>query len=115
MPSPSPRLSGNLPAFVTGALTTSEGALYCHVPADEPVDLGALPHGGDASDRWSRADQPTVYLASDAGVVLAELGRHEHGLDGSSIRRQLRGSTSVRSTTPGIARWPWPRFWSEGC
>lgn len=89
MPSPSPRLSGNLAAFVTGALTTSEGALYCHVPADEPVDLGALPHGGDASDRWSRADQPTVYLASDAGVVLAELGRHEHGLDGSSIRGQL--------------------------
>jgi len=89
MPSPSPRLPENLSALVTGSLTTYEGGLYCHVPADEPVDLPALAHGGDASDRWSRADQPTVYLASDAGVVLAELGRHEHGLDGSSIRRQL--------------------------
>jgi len=89
MPNPSPRLPENLSVIVAEALTPFEGALYCHVPADEPVDLAALAHGGDASDRWSRADQPTVYLASDAGVVLAELGRHEHGLDGSSIRRQL--------------------------
>lgn len=89
MPSPSPRLSEGLLAFVADSLTPYEGVLYCHVPADEPVDLAALAHGGDSSDRWSRADQPTVYLASDPGVVLAELGRHEQALDGSSIHRQL--------------------------
>jgi len=88
-PRPSPRLSEDRRAFVADALTPYEGPAYCHVPADEPVDLAALAHGGEASDRWSRADQPTVYLASDAGIVLAELGRHEHGLDGSPIRRQL--------------------------
>lgn len=52
---------------------------FCHVPAHTAVDLPALAEDGDESDRWSRADEPTVYLASDPGVVIAELGRHQDG------------------------------------
>lgn len=33
-----------------------------------------------AANRWNREGEPTLYLAGDVGVALAELGRHEPAL-----------------------------------
>lgn len=82
---------GDLAAIVERHASIADVTTYCHVPGDAPIDLPALAHGGEALDRWSTADHPTVYLATDPGVVLAELGRHETGMgEGAVGRRVLR-------------------------
>ena len=48
---------------------------YCHAPGDRPVELAKLA-ASDGADRWNDPGEPTVYLASDAAVALAELARH---------------------------------------
>ncbi|HEX5826416.1 MAG TPA: RES family NAD+ phosphorylase [Candidatus Limnocylindrales bacterium] len=62
--------------------------LYCHAPTSEPFDPGALTSGRDGGDRWSRAGEPTAYLAGDAGVALAELARH-HPPGGTRVERRI--------------------------
>jgi RES domain-containing protein len=66
------------------------GALFCHAPADEPVDLEALAEAGGRTDRWSEPGEPTAYLGSDPGVVLAELGRHRGEDESNAEFRLLR-------------------------
>jgi RES domain-containing protein len=70
--------------------TSPEGGLklFCHVPGDVPIDLDRLAQAGDASDRWNGPGEPTVYLASDPGVALAEYARH-HAPDGSATVDRL--------------------------
>lgn len=68
------------------------GVAFCHVPADEPVRLDRLASTDGDNDRWNRAGEPTVYLATDLGLAVAELARHldvEAG-DGR-VRRRLLG------------------------
>jgi RES domain-containing protein len=62
--------------------------LYCHAPGDDRFDPDALGSGGDRSDRWSTAGQPTAYLAADAGVAMAELARH-HPPGGTAVERRV--------------------------
>lgn len=81
--------SDDIRRLVTERRRALELNVYCHVPGEGRIDLTALAHGGDETDRWSRADQPTVYLASDPGVVLAELGRHQRGGRGEAVKRRI--------------------------
>ena len=65
-----------------------DAPLYCHAPVETEFDPGALADGGDASDRWCGEGVPTAYLASDAGVAMAELARH-HPPGGSAVERRI--------------------------
>jgi hypothetical protein len=47
---------------------------WCTGPAETSLRIADL--GTDDGHRWSEAGQPTLYVAGDEGVVLAELGRH---------------------------------------
>lgn len=62
--------------------------LYCHAPADAAFEPAALADEGDAADRWCLPGEPTAYLASDAGVAMAELARH-HPPGGMSVERVI--------------------------
>ena len=79
----------DLAAVIERLASVADVTTFCHVPGDAPIDLPALAHGGDALDRWSAADRPTVYLATDPGVVLAELGRHETGAREVAVDRRV--------------------------
>ena len=53
------------------------GTAYRHIPADASHDIRDLRFAGRRSDgRWHRRGQPTLYLASDAGVAIGEFARH---------------------------------------
>lgn len=60
---------------------------YCHVPADVPFDPSRLV--SEAPERWSDPGEPTIYLAGDPGVALAELGRHRSRLPGQDVERRV--------------------------
>jgi RES domain-containing protein len=47
---------------------------FCTGPAEPILDVASLTT--QDGNRWSRKGEPTIYLAGDAGVALAELGRH---------------------------------------
>ncbi|HKG56724.1 MAG TPA: RES family NAD+ phosphorylase [Candidatus Limnocylindrales bacterium] len=57
-------------------LTSFHGVAYCHVPADEPIRLERLVSADGSDDRWNRPGEPTLYLACDLAIAVAELGRH---------------------------------------
>ena len=78
---------------MTGAARAAfRGVAYCHVPADEPVRLDRLASSDGDSDRWNREGEPTVYLATDVGLALAELARHlDLNAGDEPVRRQLLG------------------------
>jgi len=52
-------------------------------------------------NRWSHAGQPTIYLAGDPGVALAELGRHWREREGEvqiwGMRLALRAVVDLRA------------------
>jgi RES domain-containing protein len=84
------------------------------VPAGEPLDLSKLAErDGDDGDRWNEPDEPTIYLALDPGVALAEYARHaavpaarhvlrfEVRLDGvADLRRSAVRATSGHDGPP---------------
>jgi RES domain-containing protein len=48
-----------------------------HIRANDQRDVLDFRYAGSGdSNRWNVPDQPTLYLASDPGVVIAEWGRH---------------------------------------
>lgn len=48
-----------------------------HIPAGSPFDVLDFRFAGlGAENRWNDPGQPTLYLAGDAGVLVAEWGRH---------------------------------------
>jgi RES domain-containing protein len=50
-----------------------------HIPADSPFGVLDVRFAGRVGDnRWNQAGDPTLYLASDRGVALAEFARHFH-------------------------------------
>ncbi|HEX2767588.1 MAG TPA: RES domain-containing protein, partial [Candidatus Limnocylindria bacterium] len=54
-----------------------EGTAYRHIPADAGYDVRDLRFAGRRSDgRWHWRGQPTLYLATDAAVAIAEFARH---------------------------------------
>lgn len=53
------------------------GTAYRHIPADAAYDVRDLRFSGRrSSGRWHWQGQPTLYLASDAAVAVAEFARH---------------------------------------
>ncbi len=53
------------------------GTAYRHIPADAAYDIRDLRFAGRrSSGRWHWQGQPTLYLASDAAVAIAEFARH---------------------------------------
>ncbi|HET9456218.1 MAG TPA: RES family NAD+ phosphorylase [Candidatus Limnocylindrales bacterium] len=68
------------------------GPAFRCVPENGPVELDALVSADGENDRWNRPGQPTLYLALDPGVALAEAGRHQPPSDenGPACQRLLR-------------------------
>ena len=53
------------------------GAAFRHIPAGSPFDVLDTRFAGRAADnRWNEPGDPTLYLAGDIGVLLAEYARH---------------------------------------
>jgi RES domain-containing protein len=53
------------------------GTAYRHIPADSGYDIRDLRYAGRrSSGRWHWQGQPTLYLASDSAVAIAEFARH---------------------------------------
>lgn len=53
------------------------GEAFRHIPASSPFGVLDLRFAGRASgNRWNEPGQPTLYLAGDDGVLIAEWGRH---------------------------------------
>jgi RES domain-containing protein len=60
-----------------GILAPWTGLAYRHIPAGSPYSVLDFRFAGSSSDnRWNVAGEPTLYLAGDYGVVLAEYARH---------------------------------------
>jgi len=54
-----------------------QGTAYRHIPADAGYDVRDLRFAGRRSDgRWHWRGQPTLYLAADPAVAIAEFARH---------------------------------------
>ena len=62
--------------MTNGLLTSYRGVAFCHAPVDEPVRVDKLVSTDGDDDRWNGPGQPTLYLALDPAVALAELARH---------------------------------------
>ncbi|MBI3978150.1 MAG: RES family NAD+ phosphorylase [Chloroflexi bacterium] len=62
---------------ISSLLRPWSGRAYRHIPAGSPYDVLDFRLAGLAADnRWNRQGEPTVYLASDRAVALAEFARH---------------------------------------
>jgi RES domain-containing protein len=60
-----------------GHLRPWSGAALRHIPADSPFGVLDFRFAGRGADnRWNEPGQPTLYLAGDEGVLIAEWGRH---------------------------------------
>jgi hypothetical protein len=58
-------------------LSAWSGTALRHIPADSRFDVLDFRYAGRASNnRWNSKGQPTLYLAGDEGVLIAEWGRH---------------------------------------
>jgi len=66
------------------------GDVYCHAPADQPFDVGALDRPDDPEDRWSAAGTRTGYVAGDPMTALAEYARHGPPAGNGDERRIVR-------------------------
>lgn len=53
------------------------GGAFRHIPAGSPYGVLDLRFAGrGAENRWNEPGHPTLYLAGDEGVLIAEWGRH---------------------------------------
>ena len=58
-------------------LTSWVGNAYRHIPNDSAYDVLDFRFAGlSAENRWNLPGQPTLYLAGDEGILIAEWGRH---------------------------------------
>ena len=49
------------------------GTALRHIPAGSPYDVLDFRFAGRGTDnRWNQSDSPTLYLAGDEGVLIAE-------------------------------------------
>jgi RES domain-containing protein len=62
---------------LSGYLRRWSGAALRHIPAGSPFDVLDFRYAGRGADnRWNEPGSPTLYLACDEGVLIAEWGRH---------------------------------------
>ena len=60
---------------LAGHLQRFAGSALRHIPAGSPFDVLDFRYAGRAADnRWNEPGYPTLYLAGDEGVVIAEWG-----------------------------------------
>lgn len=60
-----------------GRLAPWSGVVFRHLPAEARYDVLDFRYAGRAADnRWNAVGEPTLYLAGDVGVVVAEFARH---------------------------------------
>jgi RES domain-containing protein len=79
----------------SGFLNRWSGTALRHIPTGSPFDVLDFRYAGrGAENRWNVPGTPTLYLAGDEGVLLAEWGRH---FDVSRTAR-LQQMTVERST-----------------
>ncbi|MDQ3542133.1 MAG: RES family NAD+ phosphorylase, partial [Chloroflexota bacterium] len=53
------------------------GTAYRHIPSGGNRDVLDFRHAGRQPDnRWNASGEPTLYLAGDPGILIAEWGRH---------------------------------------
>lgn len=58
-------------------LKPCSGAALRHIPANSPYDVLDVRFAGRGADnRWNEPGSPTLSLAGDEGVLIAEWGRH---------------------------------------
>jgi RES domain-containing protein len=71
---------------------------FCTGPAGSSLDVTTLT--STDANRWSEDGEPTIYLAGDPGVAVAELGRHWGEQDGEmaiwSLTLGLDGAADLR-------------------
>lgn len=71
------------------------GRALRHIPARSPYDVLDFRFAGRGGEnRWNEPGQPTLYLAGDEGVLIAEWGRHfatnrAEGLRQASVARAV--------------------------
>ena len=71
------------------------GAALRHIPSGSPFDVLDFRYAGRGADnRWNEPGHPTLYLAGDEGVLIAEWGRHF----ATNRTAQLQQLTVERST-----------------
>ncbi len=79
---------------LAGHLKSWSGAAFRHIPAGSPYDVLDFRFAGrGAENRWNAPGDPTLYLAGDEGVLIAEWGRHF----AANRTPQLRQMTVERS------------------
>jgi RES domain-containing protein len=62
---------------LAGYLQRWSGSALRHIPAESPYDVLDFRFAGRGADnRWNASGSPTLYLAGDEGVLIAEWGRH---------------------------------------
>ncbi|MCC7024120.1 MAG: RES family NAD+ phosphorylase [Thermomicrobiales bacterium] len=62
---------------LTGHLHRWSGSALRHIPAESSLDVLDFRYSGRGADnRWNEPGSPTLYLAGDEGVLIAEWGRH---------------------------------------
>src|SRR4051794_36421211 len=64
-----------------------EGPGFCHVPSGVELDVAKLAESDSDDDRWNEQGQPTIYLALDLPVALAEYARHASGDEARDLLR----------------------------
>jgi RES domain-containing protein len=80
---------------LAGHLKRWSGAALRHIPAGSPFDVLDFRYAGRGTDnRWNEQGSPTLYLAGDEGVLIAEWGRHF----ATNRTAQLQRMTVERST-----------------
>jgi RES domain-containing protein len=80
---------------LAGRLEQWSGAALRHIPAGSALDVLDFRYAGRGSDnRWNEPGSPTLYLAGDEGVLIAEWGRHF----ATNRTAQLQQMTVERST-----------------
>ena len=58
-------------------LVPRSGVAFRHLPAGARHDVLHFRYAGrGAANRWNEPGEPTLYVAGDIGVVIAEFGRH---------------------------------------
>jgi RES domain-containing protein len=91
-----------LPRPVGLPLVVWDEPLYCHVPLDTPFEPDTIAGHGEAGDRWSHPGEPTTYVASDAGVALGELARHQPAGRPQPLARRIVGLYPQQGALRGL-------------
>lgn len=72
------------------------GEAYRHIPEGSPFDVLDFRFAGAGENRWNYPAQPTLYVAGDIAIALAEFARHLDNNRASGLRTALRARQLYR-------------------